>query len=235
MISSADCLKLWEAGAGLHPLDRGLLILDAAEPESSLEALADWPLGRRNQALARVHCASFGRYLQGWTACRRCGEKLEVQVDGRLLAEGEAPPDPAAPEPIVVNGHKFRRVTTRDLAAVARETEVRQATLRLVHRCQLEPAETPAWNDAELEQIGQRLALADPLAETQLALRCPACEQEWEETLDIVAFLWREIEARARRLVREIHWLAATYGWAEADILAMSAVRRALYLEMMEA
>jgi hypothetical protein len=99
----------------------------------------------------------------------------------------------------------------------------------------LEPAETPAWNDAELEQIGQRLALADPLAETQLALRCPACEQEWEETLDIVAFLWREIEARARRLVREIHWLAATYGWAEADILAMSAVRRALYLEMMEA
>ena len=211
MISSADCLKLWEAGAGLHPLDRGLLILDAALPERSPEALADWPLGRRNQALARVHCASFGRYLQGWTACRRCGEKLEVQVDGRLLAEGEAPPDPAAPEPIVVNGHKFRRVTTRDLAAVARETEVRQATLRLVHRCQLEPAET------------------------QLALRCPACEQEWEETLDIVAFLWREIEARARRLVREIHWLAATYGWAEADILAMSAVRRALYLEMMEA
>jgi len=235
MISSFDYLKLWEAGAGLHPLDRGLLILDAAEPESSLEALADWPLGRRNQALARVQCTNFGRQLQGWAACRHCGERLEVQVDGGLLAEGEAATNPVGPEPIVINGFSFRRLTTRDLAAVARETDVRQATVRLVQRCQLDPGETPAWNDLELEQIGQALAQADPLAETQLALRCPACEYEWEETLDIAFFIWREIEACARRLAREVHLLASAYGWAEGDILSMSAARRALYLEMLEA
>jgi hypothetical protein len=49
---------------------------------------------------------------------------------------------------------------------------------------------------------------------------------------DIVPYLWTEINAWAMRLLREIHSLATAYGWREADILAMSAVRRHWYLEM---
>jgi len=45
-------------------------------------------------------------------------------------------------------------------------------------------------------------------------------------------FLWTEITSQARRLLHEVHLLATTYGWHEADILAMSAIRRQYYLEM---
>ena len=230
--SSIDCLNLWESGTGLHPLDQGLLALSAALPDMPQETLADWPLGRLNRALAQLRCSSFGPRLHGWTVCVRCGEKLEVEFDGQLLAGEVTNQGQCAEEPIVVNGRSFRLLTARDLAKAAQETDVRLAVILLVENCLLEPGESPVWSDADLEQIGQRLAMADPLAETQLALRCPACENEWEETLDIVFFLWCEIEARARRLLFEIHTLASAYGWAEADILSLSEHRRALYLEI---
>jgi hypothetical protein len=230
--SSVDCLNLWESGAGLHPLDQGLLALGAALPGTPQDTLADWPLGRRNMALAQLRCSSFGPRLQGWTACRRCGEKLEVEFDGRLLTGEATDQGHASMEPIVVNGQSFRLPTTRDLAKAAREADASLAPIRLVESCRLEKGEPPAWSDEDLEEIGQKLAMADPLAETRLALRCPVCENAWEETLDMVTFLWREIEARARRLLLEIHTLASAYGWAEADILSLSERRRALYLEM---
>ena len=91
-----------------------------------------------------------------------------------------------------------------------------------------------SWSDQELEEIGERMAVADPLAETRLTLHCPKCEYDWEATLDIVAFVWAEIEARARRLLLEIHTLASAYGWSETQILALSENRRARYVEMVQ-
>jgi hypothetical protein len=49
---------------------------------------------------------------------------------------------------------------------------------------------------------------------------------------DAGEFLWREVAARARRLVYEVHALARYYGWREADILSMTGRRREAYLEM---
>jgi hypothetical protein len=233
--SSSDCLNLWESGADLHPLDQGLLALSAALPDIPGETLADWPLGKRNVALAQLRCAAFGPRLLGWTTCRGCGEKLEVEADARLLADGVTTDQGrASEEPIVVNGRSFRLLTTRDLAKAAQESDVRLASIRLAESCLLETGEFPDWSVEELDQIGQKLAIADPLAEPRLALRCPECQYEWEETLDIVSFVWREIEAQAKKLVFEIHALASAYGWTEREILSLSESRRALYLAMVQ-
>ncbi|HEX3717779.1 MAG TPA: hypothetical protein VH595_07405 [Verrucomicrobiae bacterium] len=226
--SSADCLTLWDSGAGLHPLDQGLLVLGAGFPNTPRDSLADWPIGRRNTALAQLRCSSFGPHLQGWTACPKCGEKLEIELDGRMLAEETK----TATEPIIMNGQSFRPVTSRDLAKAARETEMSLAAVRLAESCCLDSGKSHNWSNEDLEQLGQSLALADPMSETRLALLCPACQNEWEENLDIVAFLWTEIEGRAKRLLLEIHTLASAYGWSERDILSLSERRRALYLEM---
>lgn len=154
-----------------------------------------------------------------------------------MLATGGARQGEGLAETVLVNGRAFRLPTTRDLARVAEEADARLATIRLVESCLLESClaqhgEPHSWSDDELEQIGLAMATADPLAETLLALRCPVCESESEETLDIVTFLWREIEARARRLLLDIHTLALAYGWAEADILSLNPRRRASYVEM---
>jgi hypothetical protein len=226
-LSSADFLDLWERGFRLHPLDQGLLALSAALPETPYASLADWPLGRRNRALAELRCSSFGPGLQGWVSCTRCGERLEVQLDGRVLMKHDADS-----ETIVVNGRSFRLPTSRDLARAARESNPRLAAVRLLESCSLEKGASPTWSEEDLEDVGERMALADPMAETRLALHCPQCGNEWDETLDLTTFLWSEIEARAKRLLMEIHSLASAYGWTEKEILSLSEPRRAFYLEM---
>ncbi len=229
-LTGTDFLSLWERGVRLHPLDQGLLALSAALPETPCDSLADWPLGRRNQALAELRCACFGPGLEGWVPCPQCGEKLEFQMDARALIEQGVSRAPG--ETIVVNGRSFRLPTSRDLARAARVADPELAAIRLLEICCLERDSHSSWSQEEVEAVGDGLASADPLAETRLAVHCPKCGHDWDETLDLAAFLWSEIEARARRLLMEIHTLASAYGWTEGEILALSEARRALYLEM---
>jgi hypothetical protein len=86
-----------------------------------------------------------------------------------------------------------------------------------------------------VEAVGERLASADPLAETRLALSCPSCRREWNDIFDIGRFLWAEVEAHARHLLWEVHVLASAYGWSEAETLRLSAARRAMYLDLVHA
>jgi hypothetical protein len=232
-LSDSDVIDLWENGVQRHPVDRALLTLGAAHPEVPQAALADWPLGRRNQAIAELRAASFGHGIHGWIACPGCGDRLEFEIDWRALAATGS--DSRLDQPIVVGGRTFRLPTSRDLAAVAQEAERHLASIRLVDNCLIEPDDSAVWSEQELEEIGDRMAEADPLAETRLTLDCPSCFHAWEESLDIAAFLWEEIDARARRIVFEIHGLASAYGWTEPQILALSPSRRALYLEMVRA
>ena len=227
-LSSADCLNLWERGTRLHPLDQALLALGAALPETPYEVLADWPLGRRNSALAELRCACFGRTLQGQISCPRCAEELEFQMDAQGLMKAAADSTPT----VGVKNHSFRLPTTRDLARIARETDPRRAAIQLVESCRTDAVDSAGWPDEELEEIGERMAAADPMAEIRMTFDCDECGYQWQENLDIVAFFWTEIEARAKRLLMEVHTLAAAYGWTEKETLALSEPRRARYLEM---
>jgi hypothetical protein len=233
-LSSSDFLDLWERGGYLHPLDQGLLALGAALPQTSYENLADWPLGRRNRALAELRYRCFGSRLQGWTACARCGEKLEFELDGRTLAAETADAERSLSEPIVVKGHFFRLPTSRDMASVAQETDSHSAAIRLMEGCSVDAAESVAWSEEDLEEVGERMAQADPMAEILLTLRCPVCDNEWSAALDIATFLWAEIEARAKRILFEVHALASAYGWTEKEVLSLSEHRRALYMGMVQ-
>lgn len=230
-LSNSDFLRLWERGSRLHSLDQALLVLGTALPEMPAAALADWPLGRRNAALAELRRTCFGSVMRSWVACPECRERMEFELDAAALAADGTPNE----QPVVVQGHAYRLPTSRDLAAVAHESDARCAALRLLQSCCAEDLGAAAWSDAELEQIGEQLAQADPLAETRLDLRCQACGHAWEESLDLSGYVWTEIEARARRLLLEIHALASAYGWSEGEILALSEPRRALYLEMVQA
>ena len=236
-LTHADFLSLWEEGRGLHPLDQGLLAIHAAFPEAR-ETVADWPLGQRNRALAELHCSYFGHALEGWTSCPQCGEKLEFNMDGRALAEQ---PESHHAEPVVIHGQTFRLPTSRDLARAVHERDAAAdpdaAAVRLLRACRVgggDDAEQ-TWSEEELEEAGEKMAAADPLAEIVLNFQCPVCEATCHESLDLATFLWAELEALARRLVMDVHALASAYGWSEREILALSDTRRRLYLEMVSA
>jgi hypothetical protein len=237
-LSQADCLALWESGRGLHPLDQGLLAIQAAFSESRREEVADWPIGRRNHALAKLRCANFGRWLRGWSACAQCSEKLEFALDGNgLLTAGTE----SVAERIAFSQREFRLPTSRDLAEIADQRDPSRAALQLVNLClidnsaELEGGARISWTEEEVQSIGERMAHADPLAEIRLHFDCPTCSFAFDENLDLAAFLWKEMEARAKRLMLDVHELASAYGWSEAEILSLSAARRNFYLEMVRA
>jgi hypothetical protein len=239
-LSQADFLALWESGRALHPLDQGLLTIDAAFSETQHDSAANWPIGRRNRALAELRLACFGPALRGWTSCQQCAEKLEFELDGRALAGSE---HPEYREPIIVNGRAFRLPTSRDLAQIAAEQDPIAAAMLLLERCRVdgraatEDRGTPAtdWTEEDIDAVGEKMALADPLAEIMLHFDCPACGSSYDESLDLPTFLWAEIEVRAKRLLLEVHLLATAYGWSEAEILSLNAQRREFYLEMVRA
>jgi hypothetical protein len=239
-LSNADFLTLWETGHRLHSLDRGLLAVRALLAEPLEESVADWPLGRRNQALAQLHSEWFGPELQGCTECDRCGEKLEFSVDCQTLIERQCD---GSGEPIVLNGCAFRVPTSRDLARIAGECDPESAALRLLDSCRIEEedrdaqsdAVLPEWSQTDLELLGEKMTAADPLAEIMLSFECPACKCARVQALDLPEFFWAELEAAAKRILREIHILAMTYGWSEREILSLSDNRRMLYLQMVQA
>ena len=80
--------------------------------------------------------------------------------------------------------------------------------------------------------IARCLGELDPQAEVLLDMVCPDCGTQWQALFDIASFLWTELDAWAHRTFIEVHRLAWTYGWREADILALSPLRRQRYLQM---
>ena len=232
--AGVDCLNLWESGVGLHPLDQALLTLGAALPDTPQESLADWSLGRRNRALFELHRYCFGSRLPAWAACARCQEKMEFAVDSReLIAQAG---DPEQPATVAFRGESYRLPSSRDLAfALADAVDPQTAAVRLLESCRLTQRAAGALSVEDIDEIGELMAAADPTAETRIALRCPACGHEQDEVLDIATFLWAKIAALAKRRLREVHTLASAYGWTEAQVLALSAARRKLYIEMVQA
>lgn len=224
-----DVLSVWERGRTSHPLDRALVALAAACPGTPYEKLADMPVGRRDGELLRLRAALFGTELPAYVDCPTCGERLEFTLDGRSLEL----PAPDETLPIEVAGLQFRLPTSRDLTEIAGDTDRERAALRLATLCWL-PGEhdpPPEWS-ALMEQLEARMAEADPQGSLDLALACEACGHRWQVPFDIGGFLWEEIEARALCLLQDVDRLARAYGWSEHQVLALSEVRRAAYIEM---
>jgi len=224
VLDDAALLALWERGAGLHPLDRTLALCGAARDDVPPAQLADLPLGDVNIALLRMRRASFGPRLAALVECERCAGRLELALDGDALlaALHDRTADAAsAAEP------GLRRLTLRDLASVASERDAESAARALVARCV-----TPDAAATAPDVIEQHLEALDPAADIALDVTCDACGHAWRESLDIGAFLWTEVAARAAMLLADVHRLASAYGWSEREILALGPQRRAAYLEL---
>jgi hypothetical protein len=238
-LSSSELLGVWECERGAGQVERSLSLLEAASPGLARDALAELPVGRRDARLLRLRELTFGPQLVSHAACPACSESLELNFsvdDIKAIAEAQVPETfTARLRDYEVH---FRLPNSLDLLAVAHCAELDRARQLLFKRCitfvqhgdeEIGPDDLPAEvSDHVVEQMSQ----ADPQADVGLALRCPACQHEWQALFDIVSFFWSEIDAWARRLLQEVHIIAMAYGWREADTLALSTQRRRLYLEM---
>src|SRR6266511_3070640 len=79
-LTAPELLDAWERGRGAHPLDRALILLGAASPGASHEALAALSIGERDARLFALRGACFGDRLSARTTCPRCDEAVEVEL-----------------------------------------------------------------------------------------------------------------------------------------------------------
>lgn len=239
-LSAQDILRVWEIGRACHPVDRALLLLAASFPEASGEVLADLGIGERDARLLHVRALTFGERLSCFAECPHCSATLEFELSAaevRALAPPAERHDAyeAAEDNLIL---KFRLPTSRDLASVAACADIEAARHLLARRCLLEgrldgvPVELGELPGALLNRLSACMAACDPAAEVEFELVCPACGKRWQGLFDIAGFFWREIVARAKRLLRDVHVLARAYGWTEDVILSLSDARRQAYIEM---
>lgn len=243
-LDAATLLDAWELGDRASPGERGLLLLRLARPDAPSDAVSRSSVGLRDAELLALRQRAFGPRIRTVAWCPACGEALDVDFATTDIV-AEAPAGGAeAPLTLARDGWHvtFRLPSAGDLAQLGEAVgsgEIDASPDRwLLRRCVVDVTAggtargVDQLSGALVEAIAEAMAGADPQAEIELAMSCPACGEGWSSPFDIVAFLWREIEARAHELLRVVGTLAAAFGWSEREILAMSERRRRGYLEL---
>src|SRR5438874_6719803 len=234
--SSAALLDAWDAGWRAGPSARAVALLISSCPEEDPGLFLSLPIGARDGRLLDLREQLFGPSLTGLITCTACGERLEVAVattDLRALDGG-----PRAEFQTLTVGEwelSFRLPNSRDLTSIEGAKEESAARRALLARCLV--AVTRAGVEVTADEvpdelagvIGRQMGELDRQATTEVAVECPACNHAWFAPLDVAAFIWGEIDAWARRRLRQVHEIATAYSWSEADILRLSPARRARY------
>lgn len=239
-LSASQLLKVWEEGQGGPSYRQAFLLLVAACNEESPEEILKLTIGNRDTRLLTLREWAFGQALPSITSCPACGEKSEFSLNVADMQISDSEPKQEVLK-LEIDDYSidYRLPNTGDLIEVGRSSVPEKIREALVERCvkearhrdeRMAAADLP---DHVVEALASRVEEDDPQADVQLALCCPACGHQWHALFDIVSYFWSEIQVWAVHILREIHLLASAYGWHEADILAMSPMRRHLYLEML--
>jgi hypothetical protein len=234
-------LRAWELGIGAGPRGRARAILRAFSPRLDAEQVLSLSLGGLGRELFRIRTRLFGQRFTACVPCSGCGERMQIEFDAERVLEHRRAELPShvtlhLPDELVIVA---RPPSVGDLEVASTAADVEAAQRVILRRCIQSARRGPQPIDAgelparTLEALGTRLENADPDAHIELEARCPGCGRVTQHAFDIVTFLWAEIEGEAVRLLHEVHRLARGYGWREADVLAMSPLRRRAYMEMM--
>ena len=230
-------LETWEHGLPEPGYKRALLLLALACPDKSDEECGLLPIGRRDACLLSLRERLFGSEMESLAVCPSCGQQLEFSCTVADLyplpeSEGDDLLTLTRDELVV----RFRLPNSLDIMMVVEgEEDIEHALLEC---CITEvrqgpnPVSVATLDKTVLAAVVEAMEQADSLGNMQLAMTCPACAHSWLSSFDIVSYLWSELDAWAKRILREVHVLAVTYGWNERDILTMSPRRRHYYLDL---
>jgi hypothetical protein len=238
-LSAAELLNVWERTRSASPVDCALLLADSAGSGVSRDQLAQLNIGRRDEQLLNLREKLFGPLMTGRASCPGCGQAIEMNFSIReLRADSNEVMPPRFTTRFREFEITFRLPNTNDLATLIADENLAMQKRRLAQRCVLSITcndQTLAFDrlpDDVVDALSERMSELDPQGDVQLALTCPQCSYRWDAPLDIVSFVWTELQAHAAQLLRDVHLLASNYGWHEADILALTPARRQAYLEL---
>lgn len=225
----ARILALWERAVGLGRWQRD---------DALLESIGTPPrsLGARNAALLAVRNHHCNRTWPLRSQCPSCGDECEFTADSVALAEELEGLGAAEAVTLDWAGRsvKVRAPTAQDLQEIAHDADVRGAVRALLARCLSGELDLAQLDDGDIDELGRQIEALDPGAVFGFDLACPACGHAWLAAVDIAEALWSELRVAAERSLIEVDTLARAYGWTEAEVMRLSPVRRAAYLQLVE-
>jgi hypothetical protein len=239
-LTAAGILRAWERGSVGGPFDRALALLAVAHPSDGWAALSGLSIGERDERLLTLREESLGSRMHAYARCPACSAELTFDLEAANLRATATATEYADGGAVRVDDAfaRFRMPTTVDFVDLPSTLDLATVRRFLAQRCVLaamrgsDPIPPEALPDELIDAVSEEMSGLDPLNDTTLNLACPDCEQRWSASFDIAAFLWEEVTVLARRLLLDVHVLAHSYGWREAEILSMTATRRDAYLQL---
>jgi hypothetical protein len=187
------------------------------------EAVRDLAVGDR-QFLVRQLSVHLGHDPVWLTAvCRACGESFDFEVRQADLPVKEAGESFPYAE---VGSLRLRVPTGADQEAIAGLSDERAVRL-LFERCRIAG---PEAGEEEIAAAESALEAASPEVALAALAGCPACGADNEISVDP----YLGLPAHGEELFAEVHRLASSYHWSEAEILALPRARRQLYLRLID-
>lgn len=209
------------------------------EPHAEmLEKVRGLGLAERDRLLIELRSRSLGSRIKGEVECPRCNSAEEVE-----FAAADLPiQPPAGNDPLVIDLPSGKVARLRQLAAGDHEQFAATSGLDgaaqmalAIDRALLSLEGDPCGlEDEDRKALEQALALSVP-QELRIDIDCHACGQRLSARFGACAFFLAELREHSKTLIDDVHILARTYHWSEADVLRLTLRRRLAYLLRIEA
>lgn len=228
-------LAAWEAAAAAPPSVRGAVLAGSCGAVESVDAALDLPLAAQADLLARLYGESFSQDVEGSLTCAACGAVAEVRLPLSAFAAADDGSDGRRRSVALPGGGAavVRALTARDLLeAAGADDPARTLVERSVTDAEGLPLDPAGLDEAARTDVD---AAAESLAGgAALVLRavCPGCGADVVAPADVGVLLWDRVAALAPIVLAEVAELATAFGWSQAEVLSLSALRRAAYLEL---
>jgi len=239
-LTTRELFAVWDQAHKETPVWRALWLLATASPDESWEAIEHLSLVERDKRLLDLRECMFGSNMVCLAHCPDCKKELEVAFrvdDIRMPLTGQTQFDVVMDDITVT----FRLPTSHDILLLLNPSrDVTQDRLLLLERCIIHIESTNGPHSVAdlpaglVDQILQKMEQAGQQADLRITLNCAECGHRWINLFDVVSFFWEEIDVWAKRLAWDIHILAKSYGWSEAEILSLSPNRRKSYRDLIQ-
>lgn len=218
-------------------------VLRCCLEESAGERPGAGTLDHRIRVLLLVVRATQGDRLPWMARCpiQDCGHEMELEIGVSQLLNMPEPPErfrwSAAPDctlelrlPTGRDQIEWRGAIEADAEAEGRDIALRLATALVSSVNGQPPSSDWSLPGAWLPALDIAFHEHDALASLELQVSCPWCGNESVLEPDLEALALSCLAAEQKRVLEEIHRLASTYHWTEAEVLAIPRRRRSFYL-----
>lgn len=196
-------------------------------PDGKAVDVTALPVAVHDRLLASLYTLEYGKDVSCQATCGACAQMFQFRFALPDLLESQDEAAAVAGLPggdgrwQTPSGVRLRPPDLRDAAAGAPE-----GLLAVI-------AEAP-FPAEEVEALAAFLEQASPILAIDLDSACPGCGASQSIAFDLARFLVRALAGERPFLIREVHLIAARYGWSHSEIMALPRSDRRAFATLIE-